>query len=135
MAWTDDLETVVSRTGVERYRWLTSDQNPDVMGRERYRAQMAEMATGAEPVRHTAYPSVRHQARNLWRSVKAFVASGGKLAPKAVRAERQRTCAVCPYWTGARCRKCGCATPIKIYSAAEVCPDDPPRWGPYEGKS
>jgi hypothetical protein len=44
MDWMEALEIVVARDGVERYRVLTSDQNPDVPGRERYRADMVKMA-------------------------------------------------------------------------------------------
>jgi hypothetical protein len=124
MAWEEALETVVGRTGIERYRWLTSDDNPDAHGRERYRAEMVRLA--ARPLAPVSYPPVAVQARNLWRSIKAFVASGGKLAPKSVRAERQATCNGCPFWRG-RCLKCGC-TGLKLYAAVAVCPDDPPRW-------
>lgn len=42
-----DLETVVARTGHARFRWLTSDDNPDAVQREAYRALVARLA--AEP--------------------------------------------------------------------------------------
>lgn len=44
MSWQQDLEIVVARYQVERYRWLTSDQNSDVVARDRYRAEMTRMA-------------------------------------------------------------------------------------------
>jgi hypothetical protein len=135
MAWTDDLETVIARTKIERYRFLTSDENPDAIARERYRAEMTRMAT--EPVQERPrvhMPSVYVQALNLWRSIREFVKSGGKLAPKSVRAERQATCNVCPHWNGSRCLRCGC-TGLKLYAAAVACPDLPPRWGAYQEKS
>lgn len=44
-----DLETAVARTGHERYRWLTSDDNPDVEAREGYRRSVRELAAGPWP--------------------------------------------------------------------------------------
>jgi hypothetical protein len=124
MAWTDDLETVIGRTKHERYRVLTADDHPD---HEIWRQRVTEMATG-EPA-PVSYPSTAAMAVSLWRAIKAFVASGGKVAPKAVRAHRQATCDVCPHYrrVDKRCGKCGCYS-LKLYSAAEVCPDKPPRW-------
>jgi hypothetical protein len=127
MDWIEAIEVVVSRTGVERYRWLCSDGNPDTVGRDRYRADMVRMAKAPEAPAQIAFPPVTRQAMNLWRSIRQFVASGGKLAPKGVRAARQATCNACPFWTGFRCSRCGC-TGLKLYAAATVCPDDPPRW-------
>lgn len=46
----EDLDLVVARTRHERFRWLTSDDNPDRTGRERYRAIVAAMAA-APPIR------------------------------------------------------------------------------------
>jgi hypothetical protein len=135
MGWEQDLEIVIERSGVERdgqrhrYRWLTSDQNPDAWARERYREAMTAQAAQAEaPAPPAGMPPVRRQAANLWRSIRAFVASGGKLAPKSVRAQRLAICRQCEWWNGFRCRKCGCATPIKVWAAEEVCPLDPPKW-------
>jgi hypothetical protein len=48
-----DLEAVIARDGHERYRWLTSDDNPDEASREGYRRIVAEKAAGTphvEPV-------------------------------------------------------------------------------------
>lgn len=44
-----DLETVVSRTGHERFRWLVSDANPDARQRDQYRALVARLAKGDPP--------------------------------------------------------------------------------------
>jgi hypothetical protein len=41
-----DLESVVARTGHERFRWLTSDGNPDAAQREGYRGLVTRMAAG-----------------------------------------------------------------------------------------
>lgn len=46
MTWQDALDAVVARTPHERYRWLCSDENPDVRQRERYRALMVRIASG-----------------------------------------------------------------------------------------
>lgn len=66
-------------------------------------------------------PSVGQMATNLFRSVKAFAKSGGKLASKEVRTERKAICVACEHWTGFQCRKCGC-TGLKLYAAAMECP-------------
>lgn len=75
-------------------------------------------------------PPLATQATNLWRSARAFAASGGKLASKPERARRLEICRACPKWNGFRCTSCGCATVVKAYSAAESCPLSPPKWGP-----
>ena len=79
----------------------------------------------AQPVQH--YPAARTQAKNLFRSVKGWVKSGCRLAPKAIRQIRQATCNACPFWNGSRCSKCGCRQ-VKLWLATESCPDQPPRW-------
>ena len=48
MSWQESLEDYVSRTGVERYRWLCSEDNPNAMDREAYRRFVVEQATGTE---------------------------------------------------------------------------------------
>jgi hypothetical protein len=130
MTWQNAMQVVVARTRHERYRWLCSDENPDVASRDGYRRLVIKMA-GGDPA---SVPPVHVQAVNLWRSIKAFAKSGGKLAPKSVRAARQATCNVCPHWTGFRCGRCGC-TGLKLYSAAAECPDKPARWGAYKGEA
>jgi hypothetical protein len=49
MTWQDALETVVSRTRHERYRWLCSDESPDARQRESYRALMLTLAGQPAP--------------------------------------------------------------------------------------
>jgi hypothetical protein len=88
MTWERGLEVVVARTRHERLRWLRSHDNPDVEQRDAYRRLMVEQA-GGNPA---AMPPARTQAASLWRSLRAFVTSGGKLAPKSVRATRQAAC-------------------------------------------
>jgi hypothetical protein len=71
------------------------------------------------------YPSTTAMARNLWRDLKAFVRSGGKLAPKALRLARLAKCEEpCEKWDAQhrRCKACGCREDIKVYSLAATCP-------------
>jgi hypothetical protein len=72
------------------------------------------------------YPTLAQQARNLWRDIKSFVRSGGKLAPKALRMARLAVCEVCDKWDKQqrRCRACGCKMDAKTYSLAAKCPLD-----------
>jgi hypothetical protein len=130
MTWERGLEVVVARTRHERLRWLRSHDNPDVEQRDAYRRLMVEQA-GGNPA---AMPPARTQAASLWRSLRAFVTSGGKLAPKSVRATRQAACNACPFWNGFRCGRCGC-TGLKVYAAVVSCPDSPPRWTAYVEKA
>jgi len=46
----DQLEIVVARTGHERFRWLTGEDNPDAERREAYRAIVAEWAEARWPM-------------------------------------------------------------------------------------
>ena len=57
-------------------------------------------------------------AASKW-SIKAFVASGGRLRPKAQRLEWQRICRACPFWNGITCGGCGCLK-LKTWAASEV---------------
>jgi hypothetical protein len=71
------------------------------------------------------YPAVVQQVRNLWRDFKAFVRSGGKLAPKALRRARLAVCeAPCEKWDKQqrRCVQCGCKEDVKVYSLVAKCP-------------
>lgn len=53
-----DLEAVIARTGHERFRALTSDSNPDVGQRERYRGLVASLASGASPPSAPAFDPI-----------------------------------------------------------------------------
>jgi len=44
MTWQEALDTVVARTGHERFRWLCSDDNPDAVQREGYRGVVLGLA-------------------------------------------------------------------------------------------
>jgi hypothetical protein len=50
-----DLEAVVARTGHERFRWLTSDANPNPAHRDAYRKLVARLARG-EPAPNPTPP-------------------------------------------------------------------------------
>lgn len=62
------LEAVVARTGVRRYRWLTGGDNPDVASREAYRRLVERLAAGgpaAPPVPLAAsLRAAKHGGRN-----------------------------------------------------------------------
>jgi hypothetical protein len=68
-----------------------------------------------------------------------WAASGFKIAPPEVRAERYAICRACGYWKDdgnlglGKCthHKCGC-TKAKFHLASERCPDDPPKWKAIE---
>lgn len=131
MTWQEAMQVVAVERNNPRYAELCDDSRSDHLY---WRGRVIEMAGGPAVNRAPTvqtFPGVRAQAVNFWRTVKAFVKSGGKLATKAERARRQSICQVCPFWSGSRCRKCGC-TSLKSYAAAAVCPDFPPRWGLIE---
>jgi hypothetical protein len=75
----------------------------------------------------STYPSIVQQAHSLWRDIKAFVRSGGKLAPKALRVARLAKCEEpCEKWDAQqrRCMVCGCAEDAKVYLLVAECPLD-----------
>jgi len=45
----DQLDRVVATTGHDRYRWLTSEANPDELQREAYRRLVERLAAGPLP--------------------------------------------------------------------------------------
>lgn len=127
MTWEEALEIVVAKTGVERYRWLCSEDNPSVRGwdgREDFRRYMVELATGQ------SFPPLATQIGNLFRSARLFAKSGFKLAPRDVRRARLAICQACPRYDHAqgRCLECGCANSAKVWIAADKCPLTPPKW-------
>lgn len=46
MTWPEALEIVLVRTRHERYRWLCSEENPNVEQRDAYRIQIVQMVEG-----------------------------------------------------------------------------------------
>jgi hypothetical protein len=45
-SWQECVETHVTRTGVKRFGWLCSDDNPNVAQRDAYRRYVVEQVTG-----------------------------------------------------------------------------------------
>lgn len=115
-----DLEAVISQTKHERYRWLTSDDNPDVAKREGYRRIVREMASGTPK----EYPPVATQIGNALGAAVRFAASGFQVVDQAEFDRRRAVCLGCSSFDADqdRCRSCGCALAVKPWSKAERCP-------------
>jgi hypothetical protein len=124
-----DLETVISRTGHERFRWLVSEENSDVVSREGYRRLVARLASGDDQPA-PSYPPIAEQAANAAKAAGRFVASGLKTVDKAEYERRLAICKACDQYDAkqARCVLCGCRTKYKLRMATESCPLDPPKW-------
>lgn len=122
--WAEALDDVVSRTGVERYRFLCSDDNPDAATREGYRRLVVDLAGGGPQ-----YPSLAEQAGSLAAAAAGFVASGFKLVGEGEQARRLEICRGCEFFDAPRgkCKKCGCWTLAKTRLASQKCPIG--KWG------
>lgn len=118
------LESVVAATGHDRYRWLTSEANPDTDRREGYRrivaAKAEAMASGEPP----AYPSLARQAVNLAGSLASHAVNGLATVSEEEKARRLAICRRCPSYDPcqARCRECGCYMDAKAAWESEACP-------------
>jgi hypothetical protein len=75
-----------------------------------------------------ASPTLATRAVSFAGAVGRFVASGFGVADEATRRHRMATCKACPRHVEGRCQLCGCELALKVASAAESCPDNPPRW-------
>lgn len=137
MEWSEALDTVVARTGHERYRVLCADDHPD---HERHRRRMIERATGEAPTPTpaTPFPSPLRQAVNLagavGRVVVAAVQGGPVMVPPEVYAARRAICLSCEHNTAravgaVACGRCGCGG-AKLQLATEACPVG--KWTRYE---
>lgn len=125
----NDLETVIARTGHERYRWLVSDANPDAESREGYRRVVRDLAAGPPGAGGpAAYPPVLAQLGNAVAAAARFVASGCETVDQAEFDRRRAICSTCPHLDPEqdRCRLCACYLAVKPWSRAERCPDG--RW-------
>lgn len=127
MAWENDLEIVVARTGVENYRHLCSTAYHDHV---RMRAQITKMA--AQPDMPPAHTQIKNALSAAGRVIGAVVTGQPILVSREVLAERQETCKACENFVGGRCRLCGCYLSQKIRLATESCPMNPPRWTAIE---
>ncbi len=125
MTWQDAVEIEVARTKEERFRWLCSDDNPNIVQREAYRALLIEQAAGA--------PSFIVQAGTalgaLGRVAGAVLTGEPVKVAADVYEARTAICAACSEYDAAadRCRACGCYG-LKRWLATERCPLDPPKW-------
>jgi ribosomal protein L32 len=133
MDYIEALSALSEHPHIEQYRAFTADSDSKHEG---WRRHVIALAGGKPaPERKQSYPPITTQLGNFWRSMKGFVKSGGKLAPKAVRAERLRICQGCEHYdtTHKRCRKCGCRQSAKVWVASDRCPLDAPKWRAYTG--
>ncbi len=118
MTWQDALEIMVARTKHERYRWLTSDDNPDVAQREGYRASLVRQASDLPPLIQQASNAIEA----VGRAVGAALTGQPVLAATHVADRRWAICAACPELEGDRCRVCGCHMRAKSALSQEACP-------------
>lgn len=120
------LDIVVARTKHERFRWLCSEENPDVDQREKYRVQVVAMAS-KEPPR---YPSLWRQAANVAAAAGRAIVSGFAPVSEDERDRRLSICMDCEFYDHAqeRCMKCGCFGRWKTFLATEHCPLPKPKW-------
>lgn len=125
MTWQDALEIVVARTRHERYRWLCSDDNPDVEQRDGHRRHMLDQC-GHVP----SYPPAVVQAGSALGAAARFVMDGFRTVDDAEQARRLTICHACEHHdAGAhRCRACGCYADVKTRVASSSCPHH--KWGP-----
>jgi len=69
-------------------------------------------------------PKVGTQVKTFVKATKKFVASGGQVTSKPVRAKRWTICEQCYKFIpeSKRCAACGCFIKVKILLATEQCP-------------
>lgn len=137
MDWEEALEIVMDRTRHEPFRSGCAEDHPD---RETWRARMIEMATNSPPA-PASYPPVYAMAGTALaaagRAAAAAVHGRSATVPAAEYDRRLATCRACPEFDAipARCRLCGCYASLKLRLAAERCPLEPPKWGPFTAPS
>lgn len=128
MTLSEAIEIVIGRTKHERYRWLCSEDNPDVVQRERYRFLVMQQASNG----HHDYPALRDQLGNavsaMERVASAFTHGDQVMVDPAEQVRRLSICYRCEFFDGGRCRLCGCFANLKTRLATEHCPHDPPKW-------
>ncbi len=119
MTWQDALEIMVARTKHERYRWLTSDDNPDVVQREEFRALLVKQASELPPLIQQAGTL----AGAVGRAAGAVLTGQPVIASGEQQATRWAICLACEHLEGeSRCRICGCYMKAKTAMAQERCP-------------
>jgi hypothetical protein len=132
MAWEDDLEAVVKRTGAVHLRTLCSEAYHDHV---RMREKISTMAAQSEGA---SFPPVITQIGNglvaLGRVAGAALRGKSVWVPTEVLEERRAECKSCDQLVNDRCKLCGCFYEKKIRLATESCPMNPPRWSAYNGE-
>lgn len=126
MILAEALDIVITRTKHERFRWLCSEDNPDIEQREAYRAQVMAMASGER----LQYPPLWRQAVNAATAAGRAIASGFASVSEDERDRRLLICMDCEHYDHAqeRCTKCGCFGRWKTFLATEHCPLPEPKW-------
>jgi hypothetical protein len=111
------LEAFIARTGVERYRYLCSEQHPDHAA---WRRWVLEQESG--------YPPLSAMAGDALKAAGRVAAAAVRREPIRVPADvlerRRAICGACEHLDpgAARCRLCGCHTNIKLHIQTEKCP-------------
>ncbi len=125
------LSHVIEKTGHERYRWLTSEANPDEKARTGYRRLVVERYQ--QLLSEPEYPPLFEQAKGALGAMGRVVAAAIKRQPVRVPAaeveRRLALCQACEHFDPVpqRCRQCGCGR-LKLELATERCPLVPPKW-------
>lgn len=124
MDYLSALDIVVARTRHERYRWLCSDDNPNIAQRNSYREFVIREANGGTSV----YPPLREQLGNAASAVGrvAYAMMHGQhiAVDQDEQNRRLAICRDCEFFdaTQGRCMKCGCFGAFKSWLATERCP-------------
>lgn len=126
MTWEEALPIAIARTGHERFRFLCSDDNPDIESRDGHRTLMLQLAGGPQ------YPQLAKQAANLRRALFDWAVSGFSMTDEAEQARRLSICRACEWFDPGptRCRHmgCGCWLEKKVRLKTEHCPLPKPKW-------
>jgi hypothetical protein len=119
MNWQQSLEIMVERHGNQRFRALCSDDNPNVVQRDAYRALMVSQADDS-------FPTLLEQAGNALGAVGRVATAVMHGEPVKVSPEerdrRWGLCMTCVNLVDDRCKLCGCHFRPKIELAPERCP-------------
>lgn len=125
----DQLDFVVSKTGHDRLRSLTSDDNADAIEREGYRSivetMFAHFQSPLIPSQESEFPSLLEQFGNAAKAAVDFVASGFETVDDAEYERRRKICRACDQFDAKadRCKRCGCSMAIKARGKVFACPE------------
>lgn len=122
---------MVSRTGSERLRLATAEDNPDAKERDSTRRWVEEAAAYPDwPPQPQPPPTLLQKAGSLAGSIIAFAKSGLAVVDRDEFERRHSICEACPHFDAKkeRCKLCGCSLAVKPWGRDMHCPDNPPRW-------